>query len=49
MNEIITEIYNKHIFGNNDLVDEEKDAIINFSDDITYKIDNLVKEMAGDV
>lgn len=29
-NEMITEIYNKHIFGNNDLNDEEKDAFINF-------------------
>lgn len=42
---IITEIYNKHIFGNNDLEAEEKDAIINFSDDVTYKLDNLLKEL----
>ena len=45
---IITEIYNKHIFGSNDLEAEEKDAIINFSDDVTYKVDNLLKEMIGD-
>ncbi|MBR2848789.1 MAG: hypothetical protein IKB87_04980 [Clostridia bacterium] len=44
---MITEVYNKHIFGNNDLEDEEKDAIINFSDDVTFGIDNLVKEMTG--
>ena len=25
---IITEIYNKHIFGSNDLTDEEKDAVL---------------------
>ncbi len=42
--EIITEIYNKHIFGSNDLTDEEKDAIINFSDDITEKIRKLIEE-----
>lgn len=47
-NEMITEIYNKHIFGNNDLEAEEKDAIINFSDDVTYGFNNLVKEMVGD-
>ena len=42
---MITEVYNKHIFGNNDLEAEEKDAIINFSDDITRGFDGLVKEM----
>ena len=47
-NEMITEIYNKHIFGNNDLEAEEKDAIINFSDDVTYGFANLVKEKLGD-
>ena len=46
--EMITEIYNKHIFGNNDLYDEEKEAIMNFSDDIVCGFDNLVKEMVGD-
>lgn len=45
---IITEIYNKHIFGDNDLEAEEKDAIINFSDDVTYAIDNLLKELVGE-
>lgn len=44
---MITEIYNKHIFGNNDLEAEEKDAIINFSNDVTYRFGNLVKEMVG--
>ncbi len=42
---MITEVYNKHIFGANDLEAEEKDAIINFSDDITSGLDGLVKEM----
>ncbi len=46
--EIITEIYNKHIFGNNDLEAEEKDAIINFSDDVTYRLEKLSKEMTGE-
>ncbi len=44
---IIDQVYNKHIFGSNDLTDEEKDAIINFSDDITYKLDNILKELVG--
>ena len=48
-NKMITEIYNKHIFDNNDLEAEEKDAIINFSDDVVYGFDNLVKEMEGEV
>lgn len=42
---MITEVYNKHIFGENDLEAEEKDAIINFSDDITGGLDDLEKEM----
>lgn len=46
-NEIITEIYNKHIFGSNDLESDEKDAIINFSDDVTYRLDNLLNELVG--
>lgn len=41
----ITEVYNKHIFGYNDLNDEEKEAIMNFSDDITSGLDDLSKEM----
>lgn len=44
VNKMITEIYNKHIFGANDLNDEEKDAIINFSDDVTSEIENILKE-----
>lgn len=48
-NKMITQIYNKHIFGNNDLNDEEKDAIINFSDDVVSGFANLVKETVGDV
>lgn len=48
VNKIITEIYNKHIFDYNDLTDEEKDAIINFSDDVTYRLNNLVKEIPED-
>ena len=46
--EIITEIYNKHIFGSNDLTDEEADAVINFSDDVTYALDKALKELVGD-
>lgn len=42
---MITEIYNKHIFGNNDLFDEEKEAIMDFSLDVTSGFDDLVKEM----
>lgn len=48
LNEAITKIYNKHIFGDNDLNDEEKDAIINFSDDVTYELEKLKKEIVGD-
>lgn len=48
VNEIITKNYNKHIFDSNDLNDEEKDAVINFSDDVTYAINNLLKEMVGE-
>lgn len=36
--------YNNHIFGNNDLDDLERDAIINFSDDITCDIAELKKK-----
>lgn len=45
---IIDQVYNKHIFDSNDLTDEEKDAIINFSDDITDKLRKLKEEMAGE-
>lgn len=48
VNEIITENYNKHIFDSNDLNDEEKDAVINFSDDVTYAINNLLNEKTGE-
>ena len=33
--------YNKHIFGDSDLDDIEKDAVINFSDDISNDIEKL--------
>lgn len=39
--EIIDKHYNNHIFGNNDLEDEEHEAIMNFSNDITYDIMKL--------
>lgn len=42
---MFTEIYNKHIFGSYDLEDEEKEAIMDFSLDITSGFDDLVKEM----
>lgn len=48
MNNIINEIYNKHIFGSYDLSDEEKDAVINFSDDVIYALDNLLKKLVGE-
>ena len=48
INMMITEIYNKHIFGSNDLVAEEKDAIINFSDDVTSGLENLIRKWLGD-
>lgn len=45
INDIISKNYNKYIFGgDNDLTDVEKDAIINFSDDISYDIDLLLEE-----
>ena len=42
---MITEIYHKYIFGGYDLEDEEKEAIMDFSLDITSGFDDLVKEM----
>lgn len=43
--EIIDKHYNNHIFNNKyDLEDEEKEAVINFSDDVTYDIDKLKKK-----
>lgn len=42
---IITEIYNKFIFGDYDLGDEAIEAIMDFCVDISHDIDNLVKEM----
>lgn len=48
IDKIIDKHYNKHIFGNNDLEDEEKEAVINFSDDVTYDIDKLKEEYKGD-
>ncbi len=49
VNDIITTVYNKHVFGHNDLSSEEIDAVINFSDDITYEIGNLLKEIECEV
>lgn len=40
----ITEIYNKHIFDY-DLIDTEKEAIMDFSADVESGIDSLVEEM----
>jgi hypothetical protein len=44
-NEMVTEIYNKHIFGYFDLDDSEKEAVMNFSGDITFVFDKIVEEM----
>ena len=41
---IIAEIYKKFIFGY-DLEDEAKEAVMDFSNDISCDIDNIVKEM----
>ena len=40
---IIDKHYNRHIFGVEDLSDEEKEAVMNFSGDITYDLDELKK------
>lgn len=46
---MITEIYNKYVFeGFDNLSSEEIDAVVNFSDDVTYGLDNLVKEKVGE-
>lgn len=42
---MITGIYNKHIFGNNDLNDEQKEAIMDFCNDVESGIDSIVEEM----
>lgn len=44
---LVTEIYNKHIFGS-DLWDTEKEAVMDYSGDITCAFDNLVEEMTED-
>ena len=44
IDKIIDKHYNNHIFGNNDLDDLEHEAIINFSDDVTYDIAELKKK-----
>lgn len=41
--EIIDKHYNKHIFGS-DLEDTEKEAVMDFSGDVTYDIDELKKK-----
>lgn len=41
---IIDMHYNNHIFGDNDLDDIEKDAIINYSDDVSYDINKLKEQ-----
>ena len=42
--EIVTGIYNKHIFGY-DLYDGEEEAVMDYAVDITCAFENLVKEM----
>lgn len=41
---IIDMHYNNHIFGDNDLDDIEKDAIINYSDDVSNDINKLKEQ-----
>lgn len=42
--DIITKIYNKHIFGEEDLSDVEEEAVMNFSDDISSALAELKKK-----
>lgn len=44
INLIITKHYNRHIFGIMELSDTEKEAVMDFSDDITLDLDKLEKE-----
>ncbi len=41
---IIDNHYNKYIFGSSDLTDEEKEAVMDFSGDVTYDIDELERK-----
>ena len=43
---IIDKYYNRHIFGVEDLSDVEKEAVMNFSDDITGDLAELKKKHA---
>lgn len=49
IDKIIDEVYNRHIFGNNDLDDIEHEAIMNFSADISYRIDELKQKYSQEV
>jgi hypothetical protein len=46
--QIINKHYNNYIFGNNDLCDEEKEAIMNFSTDVMYDIYEARKKYIGE-
>lgn len=41
---IIDKHYNRHIFGVEELSDVEQEAVMNFSDDVTYDIAELKKK-----
>ena len=41
VDQIITKHYNRHIFGTYDLEDEQKEAIMDYSGDITADLDDL--------
>ena len=42
--EIINKIYNKHIFGEVDLTDTEQEAVMDFSSDISFDLQELKKK-----
>lgn len=42
-----TEVYNKYVFKNDDYDDLETNAIINFSDSLSYEFEKYFKEKYG--
>ena len=42
-----TEVYNKYVFKNDDYDDLETNAIINFSDSLSYEFEKFFKEKYG--
>lgn len=48
IDKIIDNHYNRHIFGVEELFDVEKEAVMNFSGDVTYDIAELKKKYTGE-